>query len=168
MKDKIIFFMLALLSLILTVISASLLFDFKLSLTIYIVGMILTFISIFFEHKIPVRTVYGEQILYDVNNFRLELASLSNEVFLERTEQNPNYFFDMIPYMLVFDLNSWWFNRFKDEITTQPEWYESSEAFTLDKLNDFIVNAISQLIVPVQTTKMYDDELLSQAQNKLL
>ena len=168
LKNKIIFSILALFSFILTGVSASLLFDFKLSLSVYLVGMILTFISIFFERRIPVRTVYGEQMLYDINNFRLELASLSNEAFRERTEQNPNYFFDMIPYMLVFDLSSWWFNRFKNEVTTQPSWYESSEAFTLDKLQDFIVNVISQLIVPVQTTKMYDDELLAQAPNKLL
>lgn len=167
-KDKIIFIILSLFSLLLTGVSASLLLDFKLSLSVYLVGMILTFVSVFFERKIPLRTVYGEQMLYDINNFRLELASLSFESFRERTEQNPNYFYDMIPYMLVFDLNSWWFRRFKNEVTTQPSWYESSEVYTLDKLQDFIVDVIRQLIVPVQTTKMYDDELLSQAPNKLL
>lgn len=167
-KHKLLKYGLSITSLAVIVIQIYALLDFKLNMAIYCIGIILSEITLFIENKIPVRTVYGTQMLYEIEKFRLEVAGMSEEVFNAKVEENPNYFFEMIPYMIIFDLHSWWFNRFGNKIENPPTWYESSETYTAEKLNGFMTQCIHQLIVPVQTTQKYADELLQQAPNKLL
>ena len=144
------------------------LLELKLDFLIYIITIMLSEITLVLETFIPIRTDYGIQKYHEVNTFKLELASMSDEKFNAKVKDNHNYFFDMIPYVIVFDLTKWWFKRFGNKVDKAPNWYESSETYTSEKLLEFIEAVMSQLVIPVQTNKSYSDELLNQAPNKLL
>ena len=167
-KSNLIKYILLALSGIIIAIEGYALLDFKLDFCIYCIAMILLEMTLIIESLIPLRTIYGNQIYYEIDAFRLELASMSDETFDEKMRENPNYFFDMIPYTIVFDLTSWWFERFQNKVNTIPSWYQSSETYDKEKLLEFIKEVIIQLAIPIQTNRMYTDELLNQAQNKLL
>lgn len=167
-KNKLIKYVMILISIIIIILETYSLIDFKLNLWIYCIGVILVLLSLFIENKIPIRTVYGDKIFNSIELFRLDILSMQDETFDMKIKANSNYFFDMIPYMLVFDLHSWWFNKFGKRVSDQPAWYESSELYTIEKLDEFIQEVVMQLIVPMQSMNAYEDELLHQAPNKLL
>jgi len=167
-KNKILKYILPAISMIIFIVNFYALLDFRTNLMIYVTGFVLTTITLYIGSILPIRTPYGSKIYYEIDSFRLGLASMPDETFEKMLEVNPNYFFDMIPYMIIFDLTGWWFNRFASKITTSPSWYESSELYTQEKILEFIEEAIYQLTVSVQTNRMYTDELLNQAPNKLL
>lgn len=167
-KNKFIKYILLAISGTIIAIEGYALVDFKLDFCMYCIAIILSEMTLIIESLIPHRTIYGTQIYYEVDTFKMELASMTNQVFDVKTRENSNYFFDMIPYTIVFDLTSWWFERFGNKIDIIPSWYQSSETYTSEKLLEFTREVIMQLAVPVQTNRMYTDELLNQAQNKLL
>lgn len=167
-KNKLLKMIMIGISLALIIIEAYSLIDFRLNLIMYCVGMISLEITLFLESLIPTRTIYGNQVKHDIESFKLELTAMTVEEFTEKQKENPNYFFTMLPYLFIFNLNSWWFNRFGDMLTNPPAWYESSESYTVQKFEEFVVEVINSLALPIQTNRMYADELLHQAPNKLL
>ena len=70
--------------------------------------------------------------------------------------------------MIIFDSNSWWFNRFIELTEVEPTWYESSEIYTKEKIQEFIDEIIYKLTIAIQVNRTNTDELLNQAPNKLL
>lgn len=163
---KIIRYIIFILKLIIILSGCYLLIGYGLNLLIYIVGFVLSEVALYIENIIPTRTIYGNQKLYEIEQFRLELVGMNDELFEEKLKENGNYFYDMIPYTLIFDLSSWWFNKFSNKISEMPKWYSSSEKYSHEKLKEFIDTLIEQLVIPMQTTRIYSDELLHQAPNK--
>lgn len=152
--------------LIILLLGCYLLIGYGLNLIIYIIGIVLSEIALYIENIIPIRTIYGNQKLYEIESFRYELAGMNDELFEEKIKENNNYFYDMIPYTLIFDLSGWWFNRFSNKINEMPTWYSSSEKYSHEKLKEFIDTLLEDLTIPIQTTQIYSDELLHQAPNK--
>ena len=37
--------------------------------------------------------------------------------------ENPEYFYDVLPYAMVFGLEEKWGKKFEGLLTTQPDWY---------------------------------------------
>ena len=148
--------------------SIVLLIHYRLNLLIYILSMILLQAALYIENLIPIRTTFGEQKLYDINQFRLELASMSDEKFDEQIKKDANYFYKMLPYVMIFDMTSWWCNKFLRKVNEQPSWYESNEAYSHDEFQEFIQTISEKLSLPIQITKIHEDELLQQSTNKKL
>lgn len=167
-KNKFLKYILLTVSGVIFLLEGYALFEVKLDFYMYCIAFVLSEITLLLESIIPIRTIYGAQKHYEVDTFKLELASMLDETFNMKTKENENYFFGMIPYTIVFDLTRWWFERFGSTVSNAPKWYESSESFTSDKLLEFIEAVVLQLAIPIQTSRMYSDELLQQAPNKLL
>ncbi len=43
-------------------------------------------------------------------------------------DENPEYFYKVLPYAMVFDLTDKWTNLFKDIDMQKPDWYQDSRA----------------------------------------
>lgn len=168
MKNKMARYILLWLSLLIIGFEISALLEFRLHLLVYIIGMLILEVSLFLEFMVPIRTVYGMQKREEMERFRIFLTGMSENYFDEMIEKDPNYFYKMLPYTIIFDLQAWWFHRFGSKVLAPPNWYISSEIYARDKLEQFIGEVIRQLTVSFETGKMFDDELLEQAPNKLL
>lgn len=163
-RKKVVQIILWIISLIIIYISAKALIDFTLNFVIYILGMFLLIISLILEGKIPIRTISGSQSLEDVYDFQSAILTLTAQAL----EEHPEYIYRILPYTYLFNLQNWWFKKWKDKMTTAPNWYFSSEEYTSYKLQKFISKLISDCSFALDTEKMHTDELLNQAKNKML
>ena len=109
---------------------------------IYIIGVIGLLFATFVYSKLPLRTKYGNKRLGEVEGFRTSLATMSPDKLKELMQDNPNYYYDMIPYIMVFDLEDVWLSLGKGVITEVPSWHITGEKFTIQKEMKFFQNFV--------------------------
>lgn len=67
-------------------------------------------------------------------------------------DENPSYFYDVLPYAMVFGLTKKWVKKFNEIDMPQPEWYETdgtqllSSRLVADKLTSQVSSSISKAI----------------------
>ena len=59
------------------------------------------------------RSFYGEQLIARVNGFKNYLELAEKEQIEAAVEQNPNYFFDILPYAYVLGVSKKWIEKFE-------------------------------------------------------
>ena len=109
---------------------------------IYIIGVILLLIATFIYNRLPLRTKYGNQKMGEVEGFRVSLTNMNEKKLTEIMNDNPNYYYEMIPYVMIFDLLPYWESLGSKIITERPQWHISGEQFTLKKEMRFFKNFI--------------------------
>ena len=60
------------------------------------------------------RTKYGEVVSSKVKGFREFLETVEKEKLESLVEQNPNYFYDILPYTFVLNISKKWIEKFQD------------------------------------------------------
>lgn len=111
-------------------------------LIIYILEILLIFISIRFYKKIPTRTIYGNKKLAEINAFKIGLLSMSATELEEKIKENSNYFYDMLPYAIVLGITNEWMMKGKNIFDDKPYWHITKEQFELNKEIRFFKNVI--------------------------
>lgn len=109
---------------------------------IYIIGVICLLLVTFIYSKLPLRTKFGNKKMGEIEGFRISLASMNQAKLKELMEDNPNYYYDMIPYVIVFNLMDSWTSLGKTVITEAPTWHITKEKFTIQKEMKFFKNFI--------------------------
>ncbi len=81
---------------------------------IYTIGFISNIITFVFAILMKRKNSYGEQIQSKINGFKnyIELAEKNQIEML--VEQNPNYFYDILPYAYVLDVSKKWVENFEN------------------------------------------------------
>lgn len=113
-------------------------------LVIYSVGTFLVLLATFIYTKLPARTRLGNEKLGEVDGFRIELIAMTPIKLKEILENDPNYFYDMVPYAYVFGILDDWMSIGKGIITERPSWHIAiqNDKFDLKKEAKFIKNVI--------------------------
>jgi len=111
-------------------------------LIIYIIGVTLVLISTLIYSKLPVRTKFGNKRLGEVEGFRSELLNMNQVKLKKILDENNNYFYEMIPYAMVFNIVDDWTALGKGIINYRPSWHITKEAFDLKKEVKFMKNVI--------------------------
>lgn len=70
-------------------------------------------------------------------------------------QENPNYYFDVLPYAYVFGLSKEWMNKFKDIEVRLPDWVVNSNGILMDYVifNSMFNNFNSIMATTIQTEK---------------
>lgn len=84
------------------------------------------------------RTTDGNEILGRIRGFKRFLETAEKEELEKMLYQNPNYFFDMLPYAYSLDVLSKWISRFETINIKAPNWYESNNSFSINSFKDDI------------------------------
>lgn len=105
-----------------------------------------------------IAALFGGRMLRD-STYRLEKMSLllGFKEFIEKSElpmlkaqvdENPSYFFDVLPYAMVFGLTKKWQKKFKEIDMQAPDWYQTSSSTPLTALmaSEHINRAMSHSI----------------------
>ena len=81
---------------------------------IYYLGAISNVIILVFSILMKRKNSYGEQIKSKINGFKnyIELAEKNQIDML--VEENPNYFYDILPYAYVLDVSKKWIEKFEN------------------------------------------------------
>ena len=109
---------------------------------IYIIEVILVLLGILLYRKIPVRTLYGNKKLAEINAFRIGLLSMNINELEEHINDNSNYFYDMMPYVIVLGITDEWLLKGKTLVKEKPYWHITKEEFMLNKEIRFFKNVI--------------------------
>ena len=91
----------------------------------------------------PKRSKYGIEMLGRIRGFKnfLETAEKDRLEFL--VNENPTYFYDILPYTYVLNVSDKWIERFEAINLTQPDWYDSPNSFSITSFDTFMSSTMS-------------------------
>lgn len=72
------------------------------------------------------RTYYGTIILGQIKGFRRFLENAEKEQLETLVEENPEYFYDILPYTYALGVSKKWIKQFETIAIRPPDWYDSS------------------------------------------
>ncbi|SJZ53486.1 Uncharacterized membrane protein [Cetobacterium ceti] len=90
-----------------------------------ILGTISILLSLYFSEKIKTRTKFGNNILGKILGFKKFLYVAEKNKLEMLLDENPSYFYDILPYTIVLGVSEKWANKFKDLEIAPPEWMDS-------------------------------------------
>ncbi len=102
-----------------------------------IVGLI-CFLGMFICLKyLPKRTQYGNEMLGKLNGFKHFLEIAEKEKLEDMVMQNPNYFYDILPYTYVLGVSDKWIKKFETISLQPPTWYDGMDYFDMATFETF-------------------------------
>lgn len=108
----------------------------------YIAGAV----SMFFCAYLYKRTPYGTEILGKIRGFRTFLDTAEKERLEALVNENPQYFYEILPYTYVLDLSSKWMKKFESIAVEPPHWYYGNDYSMFDMMmfHHFMNTTMSQ------------------------
>lgn len=100
----------------------------------FIISIICSLLVYLFYIIVIKRTEYGNKMLGRINGFRNFLESVEKDKLEMLVEENPMYFYDILPYTYVLGLSNKWINKFEDIAMLPPTWYETGDSFEINRM----------------------------------
>lgn len=104
----------------------------------YIIGLLCISAMILVIKYLPKRTKYGNEMLGKLKGFKNFLETVEKEKLESLVMDNPNYFYDILPYTYVLGVSDKWIKKFESISLQAPSWYDSSNSFDISSFNRFI------------------------------
>ena len=104
----------------------------------YVVGIICVLGMILCLVYLPKRTKYGNEMLGKLRGFKNFLETVEKERLEALVMQNPNYFYDILPYTYVLGVSDKWIKKFESISLKAPSWYDSSNGFDVSSFGTFM------------------------------
>ncbi len=115
--------------------------DYK-YLIVYVIGLICNLFLVVFYKLMPKRNSYGNVILGKILGFKTFLETTEKENLENYINQNPNYFYDILPYTYVLEVSDKWIKNFENTLLEAPNWYDSTDRFSVADFGHFVDNEI--------------------------
>lgn len=109
----------------------------------YIIGLLCISGMILVIKYLPKRTKYGNEMLGKLKGFKNFLETVEKEKLESLVMENPNYFYDILPYTYVLGVSDKWIKKFESISLQAPSWYDSSNSFDISSFNRFINSTMS-------------------------
>ena len=107
-------------------------------------SFICTGIIIFFGIIMKKRTVYGVEILGKINGFKRFLEVAEKEKIESLVKDNPNYFFDILPFTYALNISDTWIEKFEQFNIEPPSWYDG-DSFSAASFNNFLNDSLTSM-----------------------
>lgn len=112
-------------------------------IVMYTIGIISMAVLRVFTKIMPKRTPYGNEMLGKIRGFKRFLETAEKPRLEALVSENPQYFYDILPYTYVLGVSDVWMSRFEIIALQAPDWYEGDDleddnSFDLHKFNQFI------------------------------
>ena len=104
----------------------------------YIVGIICMLGMVLCLVYLPKRTKYGNEMLGKLRGFKNFLETAEKEKLEALVMQNPNYFYDILPYTYVLGVSDKWIKKFESISLQVPSWYDNSNGFNVSSFGAFM------------------------------
>lgn len=109
----------------------------------YILGYLLMFIMNIIINIMPKRSKYGNEMLGRIRGFKNFLETAEKDRLEALVNENPTYFYDILPFTYALDVSDKWIERFEAINLTQPDWYDSPNSFSITSFDSFISSTIN-------------------------
>lgn len=100
--------------------------------TAVILDLILASVMMFFCAYMYKRTPYGTEILGKIRGFRTFLDTAEKDRLEALVNDDPQYFYEILPYTYVLDLSNKWMKKFETIAVEPPQWYYSTNHSMFD------------------------------------
>ncbi len=84
------------------------------------------------------RTKYGNKMLGKLRGFKNFLETVEKDKLESLVVQNPNYFYDILPYTYVLGVSDKWIKKFETISLQAPTWYDSYNSFDISTFRTFM------------------------------
>ena len=119
----------------------------------FILNIILCFVMVTFTKNMRKRTDYGNEIFEKIEGLKYFIINCTKEELEEMILENPNYFYDILPYAYSLNLEKIWIAKFK-QISIKPvDWYENING------ENNIKTFINSTYKKIEETLFKDEEL---------
>ncbi|MGX9419115.1 DUF2207 domain-containing protein [Vibrio sp. WJH972] len=96
------------------------------SLVQYGVAILASVITSIFVSIMSRRTRYGDKVLEQVLGFKEFIKTAEKDKLEALFESNPSYFYNILPYAMVFGLSDKWSTHFEGMSVEPPNWYRGA------------------------------------------
>ena len=110
----------------------------KLYLIGYIIGIIAIICMLILLSREDKRNPYGIKILGRIKGFKNFLETAEKEKLEALVEENPHYFYDILPYTYVLGVSDKWIKKFETINLQAPDWYEGFNSFNVTSFGSFM------------------------------
>lgn len=105
---------------------------------LFVIGIISIVILTLFAKIMPKRTPYGTEMLGKIRGFKRFLEIAEKPQLEALVNENPEYFYDILPYTYALGVSNIWIKQFKTIAVQAPNWYNGYETFTIDHFSHFM------------------------------
>lgn len=104
-------------------------------------------------------TKYRKEMMSRLLGFREFIDKSEMPMLKAQVDENPSYFFDVLPYAMIFGLTKKWQKKFKDIDVQNPDWYEPTNTnlgmmsglLIADHLNSNLSRSMHTIAAPVSS-----------------
>lgn len=104
----------------------------------YIYGVIVVALIMYVIKVIPKRTAYGNELLGKIKGFKTFLETAEKAKLEAMVMENPNYFYDILPYTYVLGVSEKWIEKFETISLQAPSWYDNPTGFNVTSFGSFM------------------------------
>lgn len=80
-------------------------------------------VNMFFDAYMSKRTEYGNEMLGRIGGFKNFLETAEKDRLEAMVSENPQYFYEILPYTYVLDISDKWMKKFASIAVEPPTWY---------------------------------------------
>lgn len=84
------------------------------------------------------RTPYGLEMFEKTSGFKKFIETAKEDKIKEIISNNPNYFYEVLPYAYALEVENKWIAKFKNIYLQQPSWYLGYDEFNVKSFCSFI------------------------------
>jgi uncharacterized membrane protein len=105
----------------------------------FLVAVVTGLVVGFFAAYMPKRTPYGTRMLGKIGGFRNFLETAEKSRLETMVSENPQYFYDILPYAYALGVSKVWMEKFESIATEPPTWYGGHHGtFNVIQFNTFM------------------------------
>lgn len=108
-------------------------------------GIICTILIIILLRHMSRRNDYGIEMLGRIKGFKHFLETAEKENLEAIVNENPNYFYDILPYTYVLGVSKKWISKFETINIKEPQWYNGTSTFDIFTFNDSINRSLNAM-----------------------
>lgn len=108
----------------------------------FALGAVILIVSFVFSFFVRKRTEQGFLNLQKIEGFKMFLETAEKEKLETLVYDNPEYFYDILPYAYVLGVSDEWINKFENIAVEKPNWYYGSGGLTGMRMFSFIENML--------------------------
>ena len=96
----------------------------------FVIGLPILVGAFWLARYVPGRTEESHKNLEKITGFKKFLETAEKDRLEMLVNDNPKYFYNILPYAYVLDVSDKWVNKFEGIAIEPPEWYSGRDVFT--------------------------------------
>ena len=124
-------------------------YNYQLSILFFCLTCII--ISSVCTYQLPKRNNTGNRILGKLLGLKKFIEVAKKQEIQKLVEENPNYFYDILPYAYILDVTNTWIKKFENISIIDPKWETNNNFYSYSNIQsiDNILNILNSNVTPL-------------------